>query len=200
MKPQVKGLWVGLAIGIPVGIVLTLIVGLVGVLAIGSWMQSQTGRRHLPVPLFGAEFPELGRRSVYGRTDYDWTLRTLDGAEASFAEFRGRPVFLNVWATWCGPCVSEMPSIERLHRSIADDDIAVVLVTDESADTVRDFLASRNLSLPVYLTPEEVPVEFASPGIPATFVVDPGGLILFRHVGAANWDDDACREFLRSLS
>ena len=200
MRPQVKGLWIGLAIGVPAGIVLTLVLGLAAVVALGTWMQSQMGRRQLPVPLLGAEFPEDGRRTVYGRTDYDWPLLTLDGEEASFAQFRGRTVFLNVWATWCGPCVSEMPSIEKLHRSISDDGIAVILVTAESPETVRDFMGSKGFHLPVYLTPGDVPAEFATPGVPATFVVDPDGLILFRHVGAADWDDDACREFLRSLS
>lgn len=200
MEPRTKGIWIGVIIGVPVGGLLTVGLLLAAFFAFSLWMQSQFGSRNYADTLRHVEFPQEGRRTVYGQTDYAWTLRTLDGEPSSFEEFRGRPVFLNVWATWCAPCVAEMPGIERLFRSLEDDDVALVLVSSESSSTVREFLEREKLELPILLSNEAVPAEFAAAGLPATFVIDSEGRILFRHVGAADWDDDACREFLRSLS
>lgn len=143
--------------------------------------------------------PMTAARGDYGLTDYDWTLRRLDGAELSLEQFRGQVVFLNVWATWCGPCVAEMPSIEALYKSLPREGVAFLLISDENADTVQRFVEKHGLTTPVYLTAVDVPEPFATRGIPATFVVDRQGNVVHKRVGGAEWDTDACRGLIRSL-
>lgn len=137
-------------------------------------------------------------RADFGVADYNWQLTTLDGRSVSFAEFRNKVVFLNVWATWCGPCVAEMPSIQRLHDAVSQDGIALVLVSEEDAADVSEFVSGGGYTFPVYLS-KALPQVFESEGIPATFVVNREGRVVLSHLGAAAWDDAACLGFLRAL-
>jgi thiol-disulfide isomerase/thioredoxin len=139
-----------------------------------------------------------GERGDFGVADYNWQLTSLDGRTLSFSEFQNKVVFLNVWATWCGPCVAEMPAIQRLHDAVSADGIALVLVSDEDAAEVRDFVRAGNFTFPVYLS-KALPAVFESEGIPATFVVSREGRVVLSHLGAAAWDSAACQSFLRAL-
>lgn len=138
-------------------------------------------------------------RHVAGQADYNWSLRSLDGAEVPLASFQGKVLFLNVWATWCGPCVAEMPSIQKLHESLKGQDVTFVLVSEEKADTVSHFVQRQEFTVPVYVSAGKLPQTFNTPGIPATFIVDRDGSIVYRHVGAADWNSAPCRDFLHSL-
>lgn len=134
-----------------------------------------------------------------GAADYDWRLTALDGRELSFAEFQDQVVFLNVWATWCGPCRREMPAIQRLHDSVSGDGVALVLVSQEDVSDVREFVEKEKYTFPVYLSAGAIPGVFESRGIPATFILNRQGRVVFEHIGAAAWDSDVCQSFLRAL-
>ncbi len=137
-------------------------------------------------------------RGDFGTADYNWPLTSLDGRELTFSEFQDRVVFLNVWATWCGPRVAEMPAIQRLHDAVSDDGIALVLVSDEDAAEVREFVRKGNFTFPVCLS-NAMPAVFESDAIPTTFVVSRQGRVVLNHTGAAAWDSAACQSFLRAL-
>ncbi len=194
MKSSTKGFLLGLVSG--VGLTLVVIVGgFVALMLVGRAMMGGAVANAMPSPIM----PAMDRLTVYGQADYDWNLKTLDGEAVSFESFRGKTVLLNHWATWCGPCVAEMPSLAALHESIDRDDVAIVLVSTEDAHTIRSFLERKGLSLPAYVA-EGVPAVFETRGIPATFILDPAGAIVYSHVGAANWDSDSCREFLNAIA
>jgi hypothetical protein len=91
-----------------------------------------------------------------------------------------------------------MPAIQRLHDAVSNDGIALVLVSDEDADTVRQFVEKGGYTFPVFLSRTE-PEVFESDVIPATFVVSRQGQVVLSHVGAAEWDNAACQSFLRAL-
>jgi thiol-disulfide isomerase/thioredoxin len=140
----------------------------------------------------------MARERDYGTAAYDWRLTALDGRELSFAEFQDKVVFLNVWATWCMPCVAEMPAIQRLHDAVSAEGIVLVLVSDEDAAVVRQFVREEGYTFPVYLT-EALPAPFETEGIPATFIVNRQGRVVLTHRGPAAWDSAACQSFLRAL-
>ncbi|MCY3776703.1 MAG: TlpA disulfide reductase family protein [Candidatus Aminicenantes bacterium] len=131
--------------------------------------------------------------------DFEWKLQGLDGEETSLAAFKGKVLFVNLWATWCGPCVVEMPSIQRLYEQFQQEDVKFLLVSDEPPDVVEPFVQEKGWELPMYVSNDERPSVFESRGIPATFILDREGRIVFRHVGSAQWDDESSVRFLNEL-
>ncbi len=133
---------------------------------------------------------------------YDWSLVDLSDQPVMFSRFKGKTVFLNFWATWCGPCVGEMPSIVKLARNpqLQGKNIAFVCAsTDSSSDVVREFVAGKNWPMTILRT-EKIPPVFYSEGIPATFVIAPDGRIVGFEVGAADWNQPEVVEFLDKLA
>src|SRR5262249_8597996 len=125
----------------------------------------------------------------------------LDGAPVEFSRFKGKAVFLNVWATSCGPCVREMPAIARLAADPRLEGVAFVCVsTDEEAAPVKQFLAERGRGWPLTVVrATDLPPVFATEGIPATFLIAPDGRVAASQEGAARWDDPKVVEFLLRL-
>jgi len=136
---------------------------------------------------------------VVGKADFRWRLRTLGGSPTSLEAFRGQVLFINMWATWCGPCVQELASIQVLVDSMKDSGVAFLLVSPEDPEPVERFLRVHGYDLPVYLEVQEMPPAFGLRALPTTFVVDRQGRIVLRHRGAADWDQDAVRSFLLAL-
>jgi thiol-disulfide isomerase/thioredoxin len=126
-----------------------------------------------------------------GKADFDWKLERLDGSELSLGAFRGRVLFIHMWATWCRPCVREMAEIEALIDSLDREDVAFLLVSPEEARTVQGFLRTYGYEVPVFLEKEEMP---------GTFIVGREGRIVLKRRGAANWNQDPIRAFLRKLA
>jgi len=155
----------------------------------GDWMSSM-----LPAPPVPS-----GDARPRGRADYRWIVRDLDGRTLDLRELRGEVVFLNFWATWCGPCVAEMPSIQRLHDQIAGDGVRFVVVSDEDPETVRRFRREKGFTFPIYIRDGALPGIFSVSAIPTTFVLDRNDQVVFRHSGSARWDADTSVAFLRRL-
>lgn len=137
-------------------------------------------------------------------TDDTWRLRALDGTIVSFSAFRGRPVVLNVWATWCPPCVAELASFSALRDSLRADPVAsgvaFVFVAPETARRVARFARRRSLTLPFYVEVDRMPEELGVRAVPTTVVLDRDGRIVLHHRGAADWNTPAMRNLLRSLA
>jgi thiol-disulfide isomerase/thioredoxin len=145
---------------------------------------------------------DLENTGISEPADYNWTLMDLDGQAVSFAKFKGKTVFLNIWATWCGPCVGEMPSIAKLARDprLQNKNIEFVCVsTDGSALAVRQFLADKHWPMTI-LRADSLPAVFSSEGIPATFLIGPDGRIAASRVGAADWNEPDVVAFLEKLA
>jgi len=127
------------------------------------------------------------------------SFASRDGRTLHLADFRGRVVLVNLWATWCGPCVREMPSLDRLQARLGDRLAVLAISEDRGAGHVVDpFLEKLGLSrLAVYLDPVDAAQEaFAVRGLPTSFLIDRDGRILASLEGAAEWDAPAMLERL----
>ena len=143
----------------------------------------------LPVPRF-PEGPPVGLLNQ--------RLHRVSGSETSLSEFQHKILFVNYWATWCAPCVEEMPAIEKLAEHFRDADVAFLLISEEPADTVREFVEEHGVAVPVYTTSESG--GSLSVGIiPATFIFDETRQVVFSRIGAAQWDDESSIAFLENL-
>ncbi|HMQ54461.1 MAG TPA: redoxin domain-containing protein [Anaerolineae bacterium] len=113
---------------------------------------------------------------------YNFTLKTLAGETVSLDEFQGEWVLINFWATWCHPCVEEMPYLQQ----IADEGDMVVLGVNfnESPEVVTQFVDEHHISFPILMDPSEVILTmYQARSLPRTFVVDPDGMVVQRIVG-----------------
>ena len=129
-------------------------------------------------------------------------LPALAGGEVDFASYRGRAVVLNFWATWCPPCVTEMPSLERLHRVLGPEGLAVVTVSaDEDEAELRRFVSEKGLTLPVLRDPggRAVASVYRTTGYPETFIVDRAGVVREHYVGPSEWDTETALAHFRTL-
>ena len=128
----------------------------------------------------------------------EWPLRSLAGDSLNLDDFRGTTVLLNRWATWCAPCLKELPALQALYEK--HEDITLVLVSGEDQETVRRYIEQREYTFPVYTSESPPPDVFKSGSIPVTFVIDPKGRVVLRHTGIADWNDDRVVVFLKRIA
>jgi peroxiredoxin len=137
-----------------------------------------------------------------GRQAPSFSLPTLDGSEVSLEAMHGKIVLLNFWATWCGPCRTEMPSLEQLYRDFsAHPDFALVTVSTEgSTRSVENFMTKNGYDFPVLLDADNaVSRAFGVSALPSTFVIDREGRIVWNNSGALDWSDSRLRDALKKL-
>lgn len=135
--------------------------------------------------------------------DYDFTVKDLDGRQVPMDSFKNKVVFLNLWATWCGPCRVEMPSIQGLYEKVNHDSVAFVMLSvdkPEHHEKVKQFIAKEGYSFPVYTVASNLPAQLHTGSIPSTFVIRKDGKIAGQKIGATNFDTDNFLEFLIKLS
>ena len=133
--------------------------------------------------------------------DLSVRLTTLEGEPLSLTAFEGKTVFINVWATWCAPCLAEMPNIHSLYQQVASDAIVFVMINvDEEVDVVRQFVEQKGYTFPVYRLTHPMPAVYDSAVLPTTYVIAPNGKLVTKHVGMAQYDTDAFKAYLRQLS
>jgi thiol-disulfide isomerase/thioredoxin len=136
--------------------------------------------------------------SYLSERDYQWEVEDLDGNLLDFDSLKGKVVFLNFWATWCPPCLAEMPSIQRLYDGFKDD-MVFVIVSQESRGILQEFMEKKEYSFPVYILRSRQPNVFASRSIPASFLISPEGQIMMKKQGAARWDGKRVKELIRTM-
>lgn len=125
-----------------------------------------------------------------------------DNAEVTLAAFRGKGVVLNLWATWCPPCIKEMPSLDRLSQAMGQSGVVVIALSeDPRAELPRKFLAGNGYThLPVHLDERgKLSRALGATGLPTTYIIDTEGRIAATLQGPAEWDSDAMKKQVLSL-
>jgi thiol-disulfide isomerase/thioredoxin len=135
----------------------------------------------------------------------------LRGAPVRLSSLRGQVVLLNIWATWCGPCEQEMPSMQRLYRQLQPEGLKIVAVSIDAAPGKLDldgraggdvaaFARSFGLSFDIWREPSgAIGRDYRTTGVPESFLVDRDGRIVKKVIGATEWDDPAVVELVRRL-
>jgi thiol-disulfide isomerase/thioredoxin len=165
---------------------------------IGS-ISSATQSAILKTGLLDAEV-DVSRTEIF---NYDFTIKDLAGNKFSFGQYKGRVVFVNLWATWCGPCRAEMAGIQKLYSSIASDSISFVMLSldrDTDQEKVVKYVNTKGFTFPVYLPSGRLTEQLSVPSIPTTFVIGKDGRIVAKEVGTTNFNTDKFRKFLRQLN
>lgn len=131
----------------------------------------------------------------------NFKLENLNGIEVELSDYHGKVVFLNFWATWCGPCRYEMPSMEKLYNEFEEAGLEILAINlGETAPVVKEFMEEYNLSFPALLDKDNsVAQVYGVRSIPTTYLIDRDGHILGMAVGAREWDSNALRKLFREI-
>jgi len=132
----------------------------------------------------------------------DFTVPSPDGKAIKLADYRGKVVFLNFWATWCLPCREEMPTMERLHQRFKDTGFVILAVSvdAEGAQVVTPFVKEHKLTFPIGLDPKMTLAErYGVRAIPSSFLMDRKGRLVALALGPRDWDSKAAHAFIESL-
>lgn len=159
-----------------------------GLLATGLWRATPPTRpAAMPTAQFASE-----------RTyPLNLPLVTLDGRPANLSQFRGKVVLVNLWASWCPPCLAEMPGLQALYQKVDTSKVAFVLISlDENQNKARALLKRKHYTMPVFFPATDLPAPFQTSSIPYTVVLTPQGRVADRHSGMADYDT---REFKAAL-
>jgi peroxiredoxin len=129
-------------------------------------------------------------------------LMDLDGAVHSLPEYQGKVVFLNFWATWCGPCKVEMPAMEALYQAFRSQglEILAVSVDQQGAAVTRPFKEAMGLSFPILHDSDyQVGLTYGARTLPMTYLIDRQGVIRQRVFGARDWNSQEARKLISEL-
>jgi thiol-disulfide isomerase/thioredoxin len=130
-------------------------------------------------------------------------MRTMDGAETFLSDYRGKYLLVNFWATWCAPCLKEMPQLDALQKEFGGDDFQVLTIAtgrNQPAAITRFFKKADITALPVLTdAKQELAREMDVLGLPVTLVLDRQGREVARMVGAAEWYGDSARAIIAAL-
>jgi peroxiredoxin len=120
----------------------------------------------------------------------NFTLKNLDGEDVSLSQFRGKYVLVNFWATWCGPCKIEMPSLEALYQRFKNKNFALLAISNDmfGSTVVKPFIKANNLNFTILLDQRlKASNAFGVTSLPATYMIDPEGKIIGALLGAEDW-------------
>lgn len=146
--------------------------------------------------------PDTDASIMHGqRAEYNMPLLTMDGDRIYLSEFEGKAIFMNLWATWCPPCIAEMPNIQRLYNDMSENEniVFVMASLDQDPQKAWDFVERKEFTFPVYSVIAK-PRVYDSSVVPTTYVISPKGDIVMEHQGMAKYDTDEFKEFLNSVS
>lgn len=134
---------------------------------------------------------------------FDFSIQDLQGNKIPFEQFRGKVIFLNLWATWCGPCRAEMAGIEKLYTKIDKSQIEFVMLSldrDSDKNKVISYMQNKRFSFPGFMPSGYLPTQLKVPEIPTTFIISKEGKVVRKEVGSMRYDTPKFQKFLEGLS
>lgn len=139
--------------------------------------------------------------SVLTVKNEDFKIKSQDDKVVSLNKLDGKVVFINFWATWCAPCVAEMPAINTLYKSYKDDkDVVFLMISlDEDFPKAKKFLDRKGFVFDIYQPLNKLPDVFNTSSLPSTFVLNKEGSIVFNHEGIGNYNTSQFKDFIDEI-
>ena len=131
-------------------------------------------------------------------TPFQYAVTNLQGDTKSISVGKGKVTFISYWATWCPPCIAELPGIQELYK-VYGDKVIFILLTQEEPDRVQRFIDKRGYELPIYFPQMQAPDVLQENSIPTNYVIDTTGKIIIKETGAADWNSKKIRNLLDDL-
>jgi len=158
----------------------------------------------MKIGLFQPDIPKVESKIPAATAEapfQDVTFIDSKGNSTKLSDQKGKVVFINFWATWCPPCIAEMPTINELHaRYKSNNDVLFLMVdVDGDIDKSTAFMNSKKLNLPVHIPGSELPRELFAGSMPTTVILDKSGNIAFHHVGGADYSNPKITDFINKL-
>ncbi len=162
-----------------------------------GWLLQQL----MAVGLFKAEIKKEAPVKTQTPAVASFSLLDEKGAVVSTADLKGKVVFINFWATWCPPCIAEMPSLNDLYSQFRDEENIVFLFINEDEDRGKavDFLAKNGYNMPIVTRAGNIPSEIYSGTLPTTVVLNKEGSIIFKEEGLAKYNSTSFINQLKAL-
>jgi peroxiredoxin len=132
----------------------------------------------------------------------DFTFPGLDGKNTSLSDYKGKVVLVNIWATWCLPCVEEMPSMQKLYNEFNGKDFEILAVSIDAAgvDAVAPFMKKHKLSFPALMDPKgTIKSRYGVTGIPESFIIDKKGVLVGKIIGPRDWATQEVFGYIQDL-
>ena len=126
-------------------------------------------------------------------------LLDLEGNDVPLSNFKGKTVFLNYWATWCRPCLAEMPDIDNAYKALEDENFVFLAASDEELDKIKEFVAKFDYSFQIVQSKRSV-FDLDIIALPTTMIIDKDGEIIYNEVGARDWASETELDNLRKLA
>lgn len=140
--------------------------------------------------------------AVVKKFNYNFSIKDMNGNVLDVADFKGKTIFLNIWATWCGPCRMEMPSIQSLYNQVDKEKVMFIMLSvDRQGDEekIKNYIKDKEYTFPVYVPASLLPNQLQVGMIPSTFVISPEGKVVSSETGAANYDTPEFKAFLEKI-
>jgi peroxiredoxin len=132
----------------------------------------------------------------------EFTLPDINGKKVSLSDFKGKVILLNFWATWCGPCTGEMPSLNNLYAAFKNEGFVVLAVSiDPSERAVQSFVSAKGITFPVLMDPDKEAYFdlYAVFALPTSFLIDRKGMIVAKILGDREWDSPDMKNKIADL-
>jgi len=173
----------------------------IGIIYVTGWHTEVVGGFQRLLLMTGIHQPNIENPTKEIDAHYAVQLEDLQGNAHSLEDFKRKVIFMNLWATWCPPCVGEMPDIHNLYQSIASEKeiVFVMLSLDEDIEKVKKFIKRKEFQFPVYVLKGGLPPVYNATVIPTTYVISPEGKIALKNEGIAQYNTEKFKNFLLDL-
>jgi thiol-disulfide isomerase/thioredoxin len=143
------------------------------------------------------ESEDMALNANYPKADFNMHLINSKGEKVAMEELRGKVIFMNIWATWCPPCVAEMPGINDLYKDIDKEKVAFIMLSvDQNFQKAIDFNNRKGYDFEVYSLEGGLPQMYQTQSIPSTFVIDADGELVMTHLGMGDYNTKKFKKFL----